>query len=175
MSEKRKYVFGWDSAIGDMEKARPSLGPTTRVEVYRLFQFALRDVLERRHGTEDCDEMFREAGRLAGEHFYKQYCSHVSNLNELVQTLQKLFKDMGIGLLRLEKADLETMKFVLTVGEDLDCSGMPDTNDVICIYDEGLIKGILYAHTGKDFEVREVDCWCTGERTCRFTADVIDK
>lgn len=174
MSEERKYVFNWDSAIGDMEKARPSLGPTTRVEVYRLFQFALRDVLERRYGTEQCDTAFREAGTLAGEYFYKRYCSQVTDLDELVQTLQKLFKDMGIGLLRLEKADLDAMKFVLTVGEDLDCSGMPDTNEVICIYDEGLIQGILYAHTGKKFEVREIDCWCTGERTCRFTADLAE-
>ncbi len=172
MSSQRKYVFDWNTAIGDMESARPSLGPTTRVEVYRLFQFTLRDAIERHHGTEHCDALFREAGVIAGTHFYQQYCKDAANLNDLVRILQEHFKAMGIGLLRLEKVDLENLNFTLTVGEDLDCSGMPDTNDVICVYDEGLIQGILQAFTGKKFAVREIDCWCTGERTCRFAASL---
>ena len=175
MSEKRKYVFSWDGAIGNMDVARPSLGPTTRVEVYRLFQFTLRDVIEQRYGTESCDTLFREAGVLAGKHFYEQFCKGAASLNDLVRTLQELFKSMGIGLLRLEKADLESLSLTLTVGEDLDCSGMPDTSDVICIYDEGLIQGILQAYTGKNFVVREIDCWCTGERTCRFAATLAEE
>lgn len=175
MSESRKYVFSWDGAIGNMETARPSLGPTTRVEVYRLFQFTLRDVVEERYGTEACDTLFREAGELAGRHFYERFCKDAASLNELVRTLQELFKSMGIGLLRLEKADLESLSLTLTVGEDLDCSGMPDTSDVVCVYDEGLIQGILQAYTGKKFVVREIDCWCTGERTCRFAATLAEK
>jgi predicted hydrocarbon binding protein len=173
MSEKnRKYVFDWDSVMGDMDVARPSLGPTTRVEVYRLFQFTLRDVCERYYGTEQCDTLFREAGKMAGEAFFNKYCKDITDLNELVRVLQEKFKAMGIGLLRVEKADLANLSFTLTVGEDLDCSGMPDTDDVICVYDEGLIQGILLAFTGKNFHVREIDCWCTGERTCRFAADI---
>ena len=172
MKKDRKYKFNWANAIGNMEIARPSLGPTTRVEVYRLFQFTLRDVIERHYGTEQCDTLFREAGVLAGKEFYQQYCKGIDNLNDLVRTLQENFKAMGIGLLRVEKADTEKLHFVLTVGEDLDCSGMPDTDDVICVYDEGLIQGILQSFTGKEFQVREIDCWCTGERTCRFAAEL---
>lgn len=168
---KRKYVFHWDTIIGDMSAARKSLGPTTRVEVYRLFQFTLRDVLEQHYGTEQADLLFREAGALAGEAFYKQFCSEVSSLSELVKTLQDRFKEFGIGILRVEKSDLDTLHFTLTVDEDLDCSGMQDTEEVICVYDEGMIQGILRSFTGRDFHVREVDCWCTGERTCRFKAE----
>lgn len=175
MNEKRKYAFSWDSVIGNMDVARPSLGPTTRVEVYRLFQFTLRDVIEQRFGTEQCDSLFREAGVLAGKNFFERFCKHASSLNDLVRTLQDVFRSMGIGLLRLEKADTEKLNFILTVSEDLDCSGLPDTNDVICIYDEGLIQGILQAYTGKNFVVREIDCWCTGERTCRFAATLAEE
>jgi predicted hydrocarbon binding protein len=166
----RKYAFNWDALMGNMDIARPSLGPTTRVEVYRLFQFTVRDMLEQRYGTEQCDELFREAGKIAGEVFFQHCCKEATSLNELVKIIQEKFKAMGIGILRVEKVDLDNMSLILTVDEDLDCSGLPDTNDVICVYDEGLIQGILQAYTGKNFEVKEIDCWCTGERSCRFAA-----
>jgi predicted hydrocarbon binding protein len=167
----RKYAFNWDNLMGNMDIARPSLGPTTRVEVYRLFQFTLRDVLEQRFGTEQCDDLFREAGRIAGKIFFEKTCKEAASLNELVRILQEKFKAMGVGILRVEKVDIDSMSIILTVDEDLDCSGMPDTDEVICVYDEGLIQGILEAYTGKNFHVREIDCWCTGERSCRFAAN----
>lgn len=173
MAQKRKYEFNWDSVIGDVVAARASLGPNTRVEVYRLFQFTLRDVLEQHYGAEAADTLFREAGVLAGRAFFRQFCADAGSVNELVKKLQELFREMGVGILRVEKADLETMSFTLTVDEDLDCSGMEDTDDVICVYDEGLIQGILQEFTGREFHVREIDCWCTGKRTCRFAADAV--
>jgi uncharacterized protein len=79
---------------------------------------------------------------------------------------------MGVGILRVEKADPEKGEFVVTVSEDLDCSGLPDLGDAICVYDEGFIAALLESHTGHPFVVKEVDCWCTGDRTCRFTAEI---
>jgi len=77
---------------------------------------------------------------------------------------------MRIGVLRVEKADLEKMEFVLTVDEDLDCSGLPLVGETVCDYDEGFIAGVLDTYTGKSFDVKEIDCWASGERTCRFFA-----
>jgi predicted hydrocarbon binding protein len=171
--DKRKYAFSWGTVIGDMDIARPSLGPTTRVEVYRLFQFTLRDILEQNYGTEKADQLFREAGVIAGKAFYEQFCSKAGDLNELIRVLQECFKTLGIGVLRIEESNPEALKFTLTVDEDLDCSGLPDTNDVICVYDEGFIRGILESFSGVGFDVKEIDCWCTGERTCRFTAEAV--
>jgi hypothetical protein len=79
---------------------------------------------------------------------------------------------MGVGILRVEKADIQQGSFVLTVSEDLDCSGLPDLHYEICKYDEGFIAGLLESFTGNQFKVKEVDCWCTGDRTCRFTAEL---
>ena len=61
----------------------------------------------------------------------------------------------------------------MTVSEDFDCSGLPEQGRQICPYDEGLIAGLLESFTGSAFKVKEVDCWCTGDRTCRFTAESI--
>jgi predicted hydrocarbon binding protein len=69
----------------------------------------------------------------------------------------------------MEKSDVDNMSFLATVSEDLDCSGLPIKGVTVCDYDEGFIEGIFNVYTGKDFDVKEIDCWTTGERTCRFS------
>ena len=169
MSE-RKYKFNWDVISNNVDVARPMLGATTRVEIYRLFQYTLRDVLEQYYGSAQVDNLLREAGVMAGTEFFGKFCKDATDLNSLFKAVQDNFKELGIGIFRVETVDTETMRFTVTVGEDLDCSGLPDTDEKICVYDEGFIQGILESFTGKDFSVEEVDCWCAGSRTCRFNA-----
>ena len=166
----RKYAFNWDILGGGIHQARRELGTDTKVEVYRLFQYTLRDMLEQHYGTEMADKLFFQAGELAGKTFFNHYCSDCTDMGTLAKKIQDQFREMKIGIVRFEKADTETMYLQLTVDEDLDCSGLPDTSDQICVYDEGFIKGIFDAYTGKDFTVKEIDCWCSGARTCRFKA-----
>lgn len=168
----RKYAFSWDVVGVDFDDARPSLGPTTSLASYRLLQFTMRDVLEQRLGTQAADELFRDAGALAGREFFAHFCSSAKDVPELAKIVQKQFRTLGIGIVRFEQVDLDKNIIQLTVDEDLDCSGLPDNQDQICVYDEGFIQGIFEAFTGKKFMVREVDCWCSGERTCRFRAEV---
>ena len=173
MENKRKYKFDWDSTVGaNMKQARPSLGPSTRVEVYRLFQFTLRDILEEKYGTDMVDAIFREAGVMAGRAFFEKFLSGAQNTSDLAVKIQDSFNTFGIGIFRVEEAAGDNSHFIFTVEEDLDCSGLPDTADVVCVYDEGFIKGVLESFSGKGFNVREIDCWCTGARTCRFEANM---
>ena len=88
--------------------------------------------------------------------------------------LQKALESLKIGILRIENVESGSGKLVLTVEQDLDCSGLPETNENICVYDEGFIAGILNAYTNKPYDVREIDCWASGERLCRFVAEVPD-
>ena len=166
---KRKYRFYW-GLLGNLDLGRPNLGPTSRLEVYRLMQFSLRDLLEQHLGTEKADVIFYEAGKMAGSHFYQNLLAQAEDFDAFIKLIQSTFKDMGIGIFRVEKADLETSSLVFTVSEDLDCSGLPELDYEICTYDEGFIAGLLESFSGKGFVVKEVDCWCTGDRTCRFTA-----
>lgn len=167
---ERKYAFSW-SLLGDLQLGRPNLGPTTRLEVYRLMQYCFRDVLERRLGAGETDRIFYEAGHLAGCQFHKNLMPATSDLNEYLRALQALLRELSMGILRVEEADPETCRFVLTVSEDLDCSGLPELEHEICTYDEGFIAGLLESFSGRKFSVKEVDCWCTGDRTCRFRAE----
>ena len=173
MEPKRKYEFTWE-LLGNIGLGRPHLGPNTRLEVYRLMQFCFRDVMEQHLGTEKTDQFFYEAGHLAGSQFYHNAMGAMADFDEFVRLLQSTFKEMGIGIVRVEQADLQKSSFVITVSEDLDCSGLPELDYEICIYDEGFIAGLLESFTGRRFVVKEVDCWCTGDRTCRFTADAVD-
>lgn len=173
MNTDRKYQFSWD-LIGDIEIGRPNLGHNTRLEVYRLMQFCFRDIIEQNFGSEMADKIFYDSGYLAGTEFYKKFLSGLTDLNEFVKELQKLMKEMNIGIVRIEKADVEKGEFIITVSEDLDCSGLPELDYEICTYDEGLIAALMENFTGKKFKVKEIDCWCTGDRTCRFTANVVN-
>ncbi|UQZ89358.1 4-vinyl reductase [Deltaproteobacteria bacterium Smac51] len=170
MDSTRKYAFTW-SLLGDIEAGRPNLGPNLRMEVYRLMQFCFRDVLEQHYGAAETDRLFYEAGTLAGREFYKNaFESKPETFNTLILELQKKLKELGMAILRVEETDLENLQFTLTMAEDLDCSGLPELGYEVCVYDEGFLSGILEEFTGRPFKVREVDCWCTSERTCRFEA-----
>jgi uncharacterized protein len=173
MENNRKYVFSW-GLLGNIDEGRPHLGNQTRLEVYRLMQFCFRDVLEKHYGTEATDTIFYEAGYLAGREFYRHFLGHTDDFNRFIKELQDLLRDLAIGILRLEEADLDRGVLVLTVSEDLDCSGLPELDYEACKYDEGFIAALIESFTGKKFLVKEVDCWCTGDRTCRFSARAVE-
>jgi predicted hydrocarbon binding protein len=170
MSERR-YMFHWD-LIGDVG-AREHLGPVVPVAVYRLMQLCFRDVLEMHYGTKQADVLFHDAGKLAGEAFFTRFLSEATDLNSFVAKAQEVLRELGIGILRIEEANLEQGKLVLTVDEDLDCSGLPELDHEYCAYDEGFLAGVLGSYVKREFRVKEIDCWCTGARTCRFVAEVI--
>lgn len=161
------YDFSWDD-LGDLEQGRPNLGPTTSVICYRLLEFTFKDILSKKYGLEETRQIFKDAGFLAGE----QFCANVLNtklpFDQFVAELEKVLIDLKVGVLRVEAADLEKGTMTLTVSEDLDCSGLPVFGETVCDYDEGFLAGILYAYTGTKFDAKEIDCWATGDRTCRF-------
>ena len=167
--EREELKFDWNM-IGNIGEGRPNLGNTMDVNVYRLMQFTLRDVLIKEFDVETTDKIFYEAGRHAGKEFCKELITQRDDFNEFVVELQELLKKLKIGILRIEKSDFEKMNFILTIAEDLDCSGLPVSDETICKYDEGFISGLFSEYTGKRFNAAEVDCWCSGDRVCRYEA-----
>jgi len=149
------------------------LGDQINLIPYRMLQYTVRDVAEQKIGTGACDQLFYDAGIVAGYFFFDNFLTEFKGLplNGFIGELQRLLKELGVGVLRIEKADAEKGEFVLTVSEDLDCSGLPDLGLEVCNYDEGFIAGIFHRYTGVPFKAKEVDCWCSGDRTCRFAVN----
>ncbi len=171
--ERDETLFDW-SMLGDINAGRPNMGGTMDVAVYRLMQFTLRDVLIKEYGVADADRIFLTAGKKAGQEFYRNVIKKCEDFNDLAAKLQNTLRDLKIGIVRFERADLDKNEFVITVAEDLDCSGLKISDETICVYDEGFLSGVLQEFTGKEFEVKEVDCWCSGDRVCRFEAKAIN-
>jgi uncharacterized protein len=165
--DRDELSFSWDQ-LGDIAEGRPNLGDLTSVTAYRLMQYSLRDVLIRRLDPETAGEIFQEAGRRAGMEFCKNALRPDLDVNEFVADLQQKLKDYRIGIMRVEEVVAESLDMSISVAEDIDCSGLPMSNETICHFDEGFIAGILEAYTGRPFDVREIDCWASGERVCRF-------
>ena len=171
--DKKPGQFFWEN-LGDIKEGRGDLGEEMPVLVYRLMQYTMLDILTKAHGIDQANEYFRQAGFLAGSEFAKQTLDLKVDFNTFVANLQKALQDLKVGVLRMEAFEPDTGKIVLTVEQDLDCSGLPITNENVCIYDEGFIAGILEAYTGKKYDVREVDCWASGDRVCRFNGTVME-
>jgi len=165
------YNFSWNQ-LGDVKDGRPNLGEQTTVTAYRLTQYTMRAVLEKEYGEAKTKELLAQSGRVAGQEFCKNILDSTLPFNKFIAQLHDALIELSIGILKVEKKDMENMSFTFTVSEDLDCSGLPIKGIPVCDYDEGFLEGIFKIYTGKKFIVKEVDCWTTGGRTCRFTLDL---
>ncbi len=171
--ERDETLFDW-SMLGDITTGRPNMGGAMDVAVYRLMQFTLRDVLIKEYGVAETDRIFFEAGKKSGQEFYRNVIKECENFNDLAAKLQNLLRDLKIGIVRFESADLDKSEFVITMAEDVNCSGLKISDETVCVYDEGFLSGVLREFTGKEFKVKEIDCWCSGDRVCRFEAKALN-
>lgn len=159
---KEKKPISFEDYLEYDENSRGNLGGELPV----IVELAVR------YGREEQVEIFRNAGRKAGEFFARKMLNLNQPLDQFVGELQKKMAEMKIGVLRIESVDEESGQIILTVSEDADCSGLPVLGETVCNYDEGFISGILSLYSGKEYVAVETDCWATGGRVCRFQADV---
>ncbi|HEY3268403.1 MAG TPA: 4-vinyl reductase [Armatimonadota bacterium] len=136
--------FTWAS-VGDLERGRPNLGATMRVEIYRLMQFAVRDAMAQTLVPEAAVRIFRDAGYAFGRAFRGHAIRPSADLGE----------------------------FSVTISEDAGRSGLPISHATTCAYDEGVIAALSESFCGRRFVVKEIDGWSSGDRTCRFIASAL--
>ena len=65
MFNESDYTFQWKD-LGDIDTGRPNLGNMVNVAVYRLMQYTIREVLNRKLTVDGASEVLREAGHRAG-------------------------------------------------------------------------------------------------------------
>ena len=78
-------------------KCRGNLGDELPVMVYRMLEYSLKDELKNRFGKEVQIEVFRSAGRKAGEYFAKNMLNLDVPLDQFVNELQKKMQELKIG------------------------------------------------------------------------------
>lgn len=171
-SSKKTISFG--EYLKFDENCRGNLGGELPVMVYRMLEYSLKEELINRFGKETQIDIFRNAGKMAGEYFATHFLNMNQPLDQFVGELQMKMQELKIGVLRVEDVDETSGKIILTVAEDADCSGLPILGETVCNYDEGFISGILSLYSGKPYQAIEVDCWATGDRVCRFRAEITE-
>lgn len=147
-SENNENHFSW-GFIGNITEGRKNLGETMPVFMYRLLLYTMKDELNKQFGNERTIEILRNAGELAGREYAKNTLDLEVSFNDFIGQLQRSLSENKVGILRIEQFDLDTGKAILTVGEDVDCSGLPVTGETVCNYDEGFLAGILKEYTKK--------------------------
>ncbi len=153
-------------------EGRGDLGGEIPVVMYRLLQYSMKAQLRESLGSQMQVELFQKAGFQAGCFFAKKMLDLSLPFDRFIASLQRKLEDYKIGLLRIESVDPQDGTIMLTVAEDVGCSGLPVLGEVVCNYDEGFISGILSSYMRKPYRAVEVDCWATGDRVCRFRAQV---
>ncbi len=156
------------SDIGDLSAGRIELGADMPILVYRLFQMSLRKTLSETYGEGEMVNVLRNVGRLAGSAFAREILDLSLPFYDFINELTNKLLSMKIGKLNIECFDENTGHGVVSVKEDLDCSGLRERNEMMCQYDEGFIAGVFNEYTQKSYSVIEVDCWGTGANVCRF-------
>ena len=122
---KEKKPISFEDYLEYDENSRGNLGGELPVIVYRLLEYSIKDELAVRYGRAKQIEIFRNAGRKAGEFFARKMLNLNQPLDQFVGELQKKMAEMKIGVLRIESVDEESGQIILTVSEDADCSGLP--------------------------------------------------
>lgn len=158
-------------AIGDIS-ARKELGSITSVEMFRIVRTCLVDTIGITTGKEMANLAIYGSGKVAGHEIYQNFLKDAKDLDELVAKTTQLLKTLKIGLMRIDKADMEKGEFLITVDECVSCAGTPDIGEPICHFEGGVIAGILEDFTGKEVEAKEIKCWSMGHQTCQFEVKI---
>lgn len=165
--KQENYSFRW-SDLGDIQLGRPHLGNTTFVTVYRLMKFTLHDALSEKFGSKAAQKIFYRAGEIAGKEFCLNILDKSLDACAFFDLLAKQLTEFNIGIMKVEHLDEHNRNYTVTIEEDLDCSGLKNTNETVCGFDEGFIGGVLQEYMGVSFLVKEIDCWAEGAKLCRF-------
>lgn len=168
MNREKKYSSS-RNLIEDISIGYKSLESKSSVEAYRLMQISLIDVVKRYVANEKTDVVFFESGKLAGKNLYDKFFYPTKDLRQFITQLQATVKDLKIGILDMEKIDLEEKEFTFTISEGLECSNTSELDFDVCTFNEGFIASIFECFAKVPFNVKEIDCLSRRSRNYRFS------
>ena len=154
--------------LGDLQAGRPTLGTSMSVPFYRLNFYSLKAVLEAKYGKKEADEVIYATGKLAGKTLFQNLLKDMTELAKFINKISEIFLKNKIGRFAVKDMDLKNKIFSFYITEDIDCSGLPTNGETRCIFDAGLISGLLSAYYKTGFATKEIGCWGTGEKFCLF-------
>lgn len=91
------------------------------------------------------------------------------SLEDLINEIGKFWRDHRLGKMRTQVKEKDATLFI----EDCyNCSDMPNVEKPLCSLDEGMLEGILEGRLGVKADAKEIECWGTGAKHCRFKVTI---
>jgi predicted hydrocarbon binding protein len=84
--------------------------------------------------------------------------------NGLLQELSEFWKSQKLGEMKI----INTSRPTVIVTECYHCSKMPNVGKTLCSMDEGILEGIFASRLGIDYSFKEIECFGTGYKHCKF-------
>lgn len=143
-------------APGVFEYARPTLGGTVPIELYRAVRLlGFREVV----GSKISAAILNVSGRSVAQKM------GIRSVQELICALD----DFSVG--QLTTLTHTEDRVVLAATECATCSGLPNIGEPVCHFEAGFIAGGLEKVLGKPVKVQETQCWGLGYKVCRWEAE----
>lgn len=157
--------------IGKAGDARPTLGSTVPLEIFRALRVV--GVMEGLDGTlgKDSSALVYDGGKHYGVGLGKVVIEKTGrDLGHYVKGVADELKRLGVGLLYVTELRLDDGFIRLKVDECITCAGMPNIGKAICHFEAGCVAGILevFLAGAKKCLVKETKCWALGHQTCEF-------
>jgi predicted hydrocarbon binding protein len=135
-----------------------------------MFESAVRKRLTTEFSRGYADYLMRDAGKIAGALFAESFTEEAEGPVEFLQSFRALLKGLGYGVLRVEKADLDRLKFAFSISHGIEPSDTEEEGSTGCSFTEGFLSGALSVRFGEEINVKEIACIAGGETSCRYIA-----
>lgn len=95
------------------------------------------------------------------------------SLDDYVSLVQGAAKSLGIGLVVVEKVDLNSGELTLRVDECVSCAGIEGVSNPICNFEAGLVGGLIKAFVKGPVKAIETRCHACGDATCGVDVQIL--
>jgi len=108
----------------------------------------------------DIHPALKEIGRDVGKKIAENFES--DDMTSLLEEIGEFWRENRLGEIKVVDENN------ILVEDCFDCCDMPDLGTTFCSLDEGMIEGIIKAVLGLDVDVKETECFGTGDNHCKF-------
>ena len=95
------------------------------------------------------------------------------NLDNYVDLVAGACKHLSIGVVHVEKVDLDNGELSIRVDECVSCAGISGVQKPICNFEAGLVGGIVRAFVKVPVKAVETRCNAVGDSTCGIDLTIL--
>ncbi|MCF2139092.1 MAG: 4-vinyl reductase [Candidatus Lokiarchaeota archaeon] len=110
------------------------------------------------------EEIHYIVGKQLGDKFEGLFFSEEEEA--LLEEISRFWKRNGFGI--IDELRFEPSRIIFNVYECFECSHLPNLGRPVCKLDEGFFTTLFEKKFGKEYEIKELECFATGNDHCQF-------